>query len=111
MHGVCFRTAEQRALCFLDVMFFFFLIGCKVHDKKMCFWDAWPSKRDVTKGGDVTWVCVCVCVLAVGDGVLWRRLGDGPDQEHQGQLAEGGVDGVHLPGDSQGKRSKPQTSY
>lgn len=47
-------------------------------------------------------------MFAVGDGVLRRRLGDGPDQEHQGQLAEGGVDGVHLPGDSQGKRPEPQ---
>lgn len=38
-----------------------------------------------------------------GDGVLWSRLSDRPDQEHQGQLSERGVDRLHLPRDSQGK--------
>ena len=44
----------------------------------------------------------CLCVVA-GHGVLWSRLSDGLDQEHQGQLSERGVDRLHLPRDSQGK--------
>lgn len=42
-------------------------------------------------------------MFAAGNGVLRSRLGDGPDQEHQGQLPERGVDRLHLPGDPQGE--------
>ena len=45
-------------------------------------------------------------MFAAGHGVLRSRLGDGPDQEHQGQLSERGVDRLHLPRDSQGEWKK-----
>lgn len=38
-----------------------------------------------------------------GDGVLWRRFHHRPGKEHQGQLAEGGLDRLHFPGDPQGQ--------
>lgn len=38
--------------------------------------------------------------LTAGDGVLWGRIGDGPDQKHQREFFEGGVDRLHLQGDT-----------
>lgn len=31
-----------------------------------------------------------------GNGVLWRGVGDGPGEKHQGQLSEGGLDCIYL---------------
>lgn len=42
-----------------------------------------------------------VCVA--GDGVLRRRLDYGPDQKHQRELSEGGVDRIRLQRDPQGE--------
>lgn len=48
--------------------------------------------------------CVCVCVA--GDGVLRGWLGDRPDQKHQRELSEGGVDRLHLQRDPQGETNQ-----
>lgn len=45
----------------------------------------------------------CVWSYPAGDGVLWRWIGDGPGEKHQGQLPERGLDCVHLQGNPEGE--------
>lgn len=48
-----------------------------------------------------------VVSFAAGDGVLWRWISDRPGEEHQGQLAEGGLDRLHLQRNPEGEEPKP----
>lgn len=55
-------------------------------------------------------VCDLMCLCAAGDGVLRGRLGHRPDQKHQRELAEGGVDRLHLQGDPEGEEPPASVS-
>ena len=45
----------------------------------------------------------------VGDGILWGGVGERLDQVGEGKLAEGGLDCIHLQGDTQRTVASPLT--